>query len=138
MMRGFFTTFLIKQRRGRLGLGNASLGLGLLEMFIVLGLTHCKDRTFTFRKGCCPPHIQRNKNRGGNRCSLRRRFDCNRARTPVGRVGLPGANGAQALFPQFGFSYPQAVPPSPPTTTPKNGYRGCRRSGTTINPHQPP
>jgi hypothetical protein len=29
MMRGFFTTFLMKQRLGMFGLGKASLGLGL-------------------------------------------------------------------------------------------------------------
>ena len=33
-MLGFFTTFLMKQRLGMLGLGNASLGLGRLMIFI--------------------------------------------------------------------------------------------------------
>lgn len=35
MMRELFTTFLIKQIRGRFGLGNASLGLGLITILFI-------------------------------------------------------------------------------------------------------
>ena len=49
----------------------------------------------------------RNGRTGACRCWVRRRkgtpaaaCDCNAARTPVGRVGLPGANGAQSFSSQ--------------------------------------
>ena len=36
MIRGFFTTFLMKQRLGIFGFGKASLGLGLFFIIIII------------------------------------------------------------------------------------------------------
>lgn len=49
MIRGFFTTFLMKHRLGMLGLGKASLGLGLffISIYYDLSFCHCcKDSEF--------------------------------------------------------------------------------------------
>jgi hypothetical protein len=45
MIRGFFTTFLMKQRLGIFGFGKASLGLGLLLISINSDLSVCKGTT---------------------------------------------------------------------------------------------
>ena len=51
MIRGFFTTFLMKQRLGIFGFGKASLGLGLLLISINSDLSvsifECKNTTFS-------------------------------------------------------------------------------------------
>ena len=46
MIRGFFTTFLMKQRLGILGFGKASLGLGLFFISINSDLSVCKGTNF--------------------------------------------------------------------------------------------
>ena len=46
MIRGFFTTFLMKQRLGIFGFGKASLGLGLLLISINSDLSGCKSTNF--------------------------------------------------------------------------------------------
>ena len=65
MIRGFFTTFLIKQSRGRLGFGNTSLGFGL---FIVVMFN---------------PLVSWLANRSLDTESLRGRFSWHKSPTPL-------------------------------------------------------
>ena len=50
MIRGFFTTFLMKQRLGIFGFGKASLGLGLLLISINSDLTAFLSPEFIYLK----------------------------------------------------------------------------------------
>ena len=52
MIRGFFTTFLMKQSLGRFGFGNAAFGSGLLViLFMVVNLDLSKQ-SYTFSMTC--------------------------------------------------------------------------------------
>ena len=52
MIRGFFTTFLMKQSLGRFGFGNAAFGSGLLViLFMVVNLDFSKQ-SYTFSMTC--------------------------------------------------------------------------------------